>query len=57
MARILMMELSVATKPKPTRKPSADKLVKPTKKTEDVELKEDDLKRISGGSFSWGLKL
>jgi hypothetical protein len=38
---------------KPTKKPAADKLVKPGKK-EDVELKEDQLKTVTGGSFSWG---
>lgn len=46
----------MATKPKSTKKTSsADKLAKPNKKGE-VELKEDDLKKVTGGSFSWGIK-
>ena len=45
----------MAAKPKPTKKSSADKLVKPTKK-KGVELKEDELKDVTGGSFSFGIK-
>jgi natural product precursor len=45
----------MATKRKPTKKTSADKLTKATKKGE-VELKDEELKRVTGGSFSWGAK-
>jgi hypothetical protein len=38
----------MAVKRKPTKKPSADQLVKPAK-AEAVELKEDELKNVSGG--------
>lgn len=41
----------MATKPKSTKKtPTADKLTKTTKKG-DVELKEDELKRVTGGGI------
>jgi hypothetical protein len=46
----------MATKPKPAKKSPPDQLTKTTKKQE-VELKEDELKKVGGGSFSWGVKL
>ena len=36
------------SKPKSTKKPSADKLVKTTRK-DDIELKEEDLEKVTGG--------
>jgi hypothetical protein len=42
------MEIMMAAKPKPTEKNNPDKPAKTTKKA-DVELKEEDLKRVSGG--------
>jgi hypothetical protein len=44
------------TPPTPTKKTSADKLIKTSeKKKPDIELKEEDLKRVSGGYIkaSW----
>lgn len=38
----------MAAKPKPTEKNNPDKPAKTTKKA-DVELNEEDLKRVSGG--------
>jgi hypothetical protein len=42
------MKIMMAAKPKPTEKNKPEKLAKTTKKA-DVELKEEDLKRVSGG--------
>jgi len=38
----------MAKKSKPTKKPSPDKLAKSGKKG-DIELKEDELKQVTGG--------
>jgi hypothetical protein len=35
-----------------TKIPPADKLIKKTRKSDDIELKEQELKRVSGGSFT-----
>ena len=40
----------MATKPKSAKKTSADKLTKASKQGE-VELKEDDLKKVTGGGI------
>jgi hypothetical protein len=42
------MEIMMAAKPKPTEKNNLEKLAETTKKA-DVELKEEDLKRVTGG--------
>jgi hypothetical protein len=36
------------SKPKSAKKPPADKLVKTTRK-DDIELKEEDLEKVTGG--------
>lgn len=45
----------MAAKAKSGKKRSPNELVQPTR-ADAVELKEEDLKRVSGGSFSWGHK-
>jgi hypothetical protein len=40
--------IRMPSKPKSTKKPSADKLVKTTRK-DNIELKEEDLEKVTGG--------